>query len=101
MWLLVFMALIGAITIGSSLRSGLCKTERMLRTGHQVGHGGDKVAGLLNAVPNTRKRGDGGVDAYYYGAAVEVIPTQVKMHQKSVGRPDMDKLLGAQTAMGN
>ena len=61
----------------------------------------DKVAGLLNAVPNSKKTGDGGVDARYYGAADEVIPIQVKMHQKPVGRPDMDKLLGAQTAMKN
>ena len=61
----------------------------------------DKVAGLLNAVPNSKKTGDGGVDARYYGAAEEVIPIQVKMHQKPIGRPDLDKLLGAQTAMKN
>ena len=61
----------------------------------------DKVAGLLNAVPNSKKTGDGGVDARYYGAAEEVIPIQVKMHQKPIGRPDLDKLLGAQTAMRN
>ncbi len=61
----------------------------------------DKVAGLLNAIPNSKKTGDGGVDARYYGAAKEVIPIQVKMHRKPVGRPDMDKLLGAQTAMNN
>ena len=59
----------------------------------------DKVAGLLNAVPNSKKTGDGGVDARYYGAADEVIPIQVKMRRTPVGRPDMDKLLGAQTAM--
>ena len=59
----------------------------------------DKVAGLLNAVPNSKKTGDGGVDARYYGAAGEVIPIQVKMHQKPVGRPDMQKLLGAQSWM--
>ncbi len=61
----------------------------------------DKVAGLLNAVPNDRKTGDGGVDARFYGAAKEVIPIQVKMHRNRIGRPDMDKLLGAQTAMQN
>lgn len=61
----------------------------------------DKVAGLLNAVPNSKKTGDGGVDARYYGAAGEEIPIQVKMHRRPVGRPDMDKLLGAQTAMKN
>ena len=41
------------------------------------------------------------MDARYYGAAEEVIPIQVKMHRAPVGRPDMDKLLGAQTAMRN
>lgn len=61
----------------------------------------DKVAGLLNAVPNSKKTGDGGVDARYYGAAEEVIPIQVKMHRNPVGRPDMDRLLGAQVAMQN
>ena len=62
----------------------------------------DKVAGLLNAIPNSKKTGDGGVDARYYGAAEEVIPIQAKMHRsRPVGRPDMDKLLGAQTAMQN
>ena len=61
----------------------------------------DKVAGLLNAVPNSKKTGDGGIDARYYGAAEEVIPIQVKMHRRPVGRPDLDKLLGAQTAMQN
>ena len=60
----------------------------------------DKVAGLLNAIPNSKKTGDGGVDARYYGAAEEVIPIQAKMHRsRPVGRPDMDKLLGAQTVL--
>ena len=69
----------------------------------------DKVAGLLNAVPNQRKQGDGGVDARYFGALdIDrnegiVIPIQVKMYAsgRSVGRPDMDRLLGTQTAMRN
>ena len=62
----------------------------------------DRVAGLLNAVPNSKKTGDGGVDARYYGAEYDVIiPIQVKMHKKPIGRPDLDKLLGAQTAMNN
>ena len=69
----------------------------------------DKVAGLLNAVPNERKTGDGGVDARYFGAMDTernegvTIPIQVKMHRNpsSVGRPDMDRLLGTQTAMQN
>ena len=62
----------------------------------------DKVAGFLNAVPNSKKTGDGGVDARYYGAANEVIPIQVKMHRNApVGRPDMDRLLGSQAAMNN
>lgn len=67
----------------------------------------DRVAGMLNAVPNQRKVGDGGIDARYFGVMdVDrneplVIPIQVKMHRKasSVGRPDMDRLLGVQTAM--
>ena len=69
----------------------------------------DKVAGLLNAVPNQRKQGDGGVDARYFGAfdldrsKDIVIPIQVKMHaaNRSIGRPDMDRLLGTQTAWQN
>ncbi len=61
----------------------------------------DKVAGLLNAVPNSKKTGDGGFDARYFGKAEEVIPIQVKMHRRPVGRPDLDKLLGTQTAMRN
>ena len=58
----------------------------------------DKVAGLLNAVPNGKKVGDGGVDARYFTEAKEVIPIQVKMHQGQIGRPDMDRLLGVQTS---
>ena len=61
----------------------------------------DKVAGLLHAIPNSKKTGDGGVDARYFGAAEEVIPIQVKMHRRPVGRPDMQKLLGAQVWMQN
>ena len=67
----------------------------------------DKIAALLNAVPNQQKTGDGGVDARYFGAMDLdrnegiVIPIQVKMHRNAVGRPDLDKLLGAQTAMQN
>ena len=67
----------------------------------------DKIAALLNAVPNQQKTGDGGVDARYFGAIDLdrnegiIIPMQVKMRRGSVGRPDMDKLLGAQTAMQN
>ncbi len=57
---------------------------------------------MLGAVPNERKAGDGGVDARYYTATEEVIPIQVKMYaNKSVTRPDMDRLLGTQTAMQN
>ena len=61
----------------------------------------DKVAGLLNAVPNSKKAGDGGVDARYYTEANEVIPIQVKMHKGQVGRPDLDKLLGVQASWNN
>ena len=61
----------------------------------------DKVAGLLNAVPNSKKVGDGGVDARYYTEADEVIPVQVKMHQGQIGRPDLDKLLGVQASWNN
>ena len=69
----------------------------------------DKVAALLNAVPNQRKTGDGGVDARYFGAMDVVkkegiiIPIQVKMNRKSTAlrRPDMDRLLGTQTALNN
>ena len=68
----------------------------------------DRVAALLNAVPNERKTGDGGVDARYFGAVDldrkegVVVPIQVKMHRTaSVGRPDMDRLLGVQATMNN
>ena len=61
----------------------------------------DKVAGLLNAVANSKKRGDGGVDARYYTDAGEELPIQVKMHQGQIGRPDLDKLLGVQASWNN
>jgi site-specific DNA-methyltransferase (adenine-specific) len=69
----------------------------------------DRVAGILNAIPNEVKQGDGGVDARYFGVMDTktkkqlVIPIQVKMHRNasSVGRPDMDRLLGSQVAMQN
>ena len=69
----------------------------------------DKVAALLNAVPNEVKVGDGGIDAHYFGAMDAernegiIIPIQVKMWRsdRPVGRPDMDRLLGVQTALRN
>ena len=61
----------------------------------------DKVAGLLNAVPNAQRVGDGGVDARYYTEHDEVIPIQVKMHRGKVGRPDLDRLLGVQASWQN
>ena len=69
----------------------------------------DKVAALLNAVPNQRKTGDGGIDARYFGAMdtarkeAIIIPIQVKMNRRptALGRPDMDRLLGTQTALNN
>ena len=61
----------------------------------------DKVAGLLNAVSNSKKRGDGGVDARYYTEAGETVPIQVKMHRGQIGRPDLDKLLGVQASWNN
>ncbi len=61
----------------------------------------DKMAGLLNAIPNSKKTGDRGVDARYFTANDEVVPIQVKMRRSPIGRPDLDRLLGAQTAMQN
>ena len=61
----------------------------------------DKVAGLLNAIPNGKKVGDGGVDARYFTEADEIIPIQVKMYQGQVGRPELQKLLGVQTEWQN
>ncbi len=61
----------------------------------------DKVAGLLNAVPNSKKIGDGGVDARYYIEQGGVIPVQVKMYAGQIGRPEMQKLLGVQTEWQN
>ena len=61
----------------------------------------DKVAGLLNAVPNAKKQNDGGVDARYFTEANEVVPIQVKMHRGQIGTPDMQKLLGVQAEWQN
>ena len=69
------------------------------RPGHEWAE--DKVAGLLNAVPNAQKVGDGGVDARYYAESDVVIPIQVKMHKRQIGRPDLDRLLGVQASWEN
>ena len=69
------------------------------RPGHEWAE--DKVAGLLNAVPNAQKVGDGGVDARYYAESDVVIPIQVKMHKGQIGRPDLDRLLGVQASWLN
>ena len=67
----------------------------------------DQIAGWLGAVANKTKTGDGGVDAIYHGPKDTEngkqiqIPIQVKMQQGSVGRPAMDRLLGAQFSMQN
>ena len=47
----------------------------------------DKVAGFLNALPNGKKIGDGGVDARYFTEKGEVIPIQVKMHRGRLAGP--------------
>ena len=61
----------------------------------------DKVAGLLNALPNEKKTGDGGVDARYFTERGEVIPIQVKMYQGQIGRPQLQNLLGVQSEWQN
>ena len=67
----------------------------------------DQIAGWLGAVANKTKTGDGGVDAIYHGQKDSEngkqiqVPIQVKMQQGSVGRPVMDRLLGAQFSMQN
>ena len=61
----------------------------------------DKVAGLLNAVPNSKKIGDGGVDARYFTEQGGVIPVQVKMYKGQIGRPELQKLLGVQAEWQN
>ena len=61
----------------------------------------DKVAGLLNAVPNDQKTNDGGIDVRYFTDAGEEIPIQVKMHRAQIGTPAMRDLLGVQTALQN
>ena len=57
----------------------------------------DKVAGLLQAIPNSKKVGDGGVDARYFTEAEEVIPIQVKMHREQISKNYMEDLLGVQS----
>ena len=85
--------------------------EQVLNGGNQEQPGWawaeDQIAGWLGAVSNQTKTGDGGVDAIYYsvqdsgnGRQIQ-IPIQVKMQQASVGRPAMDRLLGAQFSMQN
>lgn len=59
----------------------------------------DKVAGLLSAIPNETKIGDGGIDARYYTERDEVIPIQVKMHRRQIGKGDMRNLLGTQALL--
>ena len=61
----------------------------------------DMVAGLLKAIPNSKKVGDGGVDARYFTEQGEIIPIQVKMHTRQIGRPELDKLLGVQASWQN
>lgn len=67
----------------------------------------DKIAAMLGAIPNPVKRGDGGIDARYYGAVdlecdkPVMIPIQVKMHQGGIGRPVVDQLLGTQLSLQN
>ena len=61
----------------------------------------DKVAGLLNALPNEKKVGDGGVDARYFTERGEIIPIQVKMYQGQIGRPQLQNLLGVQAEWQN
>ena len=56
----------------------------------------DKVAGLLNAVPNSKKVSDGGVDARYYTEAGEILPIQVKMYQNQIRRDQLQNLFGVQ-----
>ena len=68
----------------------------------------DRVAGMLNAIPNERKTGDEGVDVRYFGVkdleANEreiVVPIQVKAWRsdRRVGRPQGQSLLAAQMDM--
>ena len=57
----------------------------------------DYIADLLDAVPNGKKGGDGGIDARYYGVGGVMVPIQAKMHQAGVSRAVLDELLGVQT----
>ena len=57
----------------------------------------DYIADLLDAVPNGKKGGDGGIDARYYGVGGVMVPIQAKMHQGGVSRAVLDELLGVQT----
>lgn len=41
------------------------------------------------------------MDVWYYGFQDIVIPIQVKMHQGSVGRVELDKLMGVQASLNN
>ena len=67
----------------------------------------DEIARRLGGVSNQKKTGDGGVDILYHGMKElrcqkrALVPIQVKMHQKSPGRIELDKLLGVQASMNN
>ena len=67
----------------------------------------DKVAEMLQAIPNQTKTRDSGIDARYYGSpamgrvSLTLVPIQVKMQRGSIGRPAIDRLLGVQASLQN
>ena len=59
----------------------------------------DKVADWLEAVPNSKKSRDGGVDAWYVTTRRAKIPIQVKMHKRRLGTVDLIYFLGTLKAL--
>lgn len=52
----------------------------------------DKICGFMGWLPNPKKSDDGGIDAW---ANNQSIPIQIKNHRNKIGRPDIQKFVGA------
>ena len=52
----------------------------------------DKICGFMGWIPNPKKSNDGGIDGW---AMNQTIPIQIKNHRNKIGRPDIQKFVGA------
>ena len=67
------------------------KEEYLLMGGHKFA---DMICEFMGWESNPKKSGDGGIDGW---ANRGKIPVQIKNHRKKIGRPDVQKFLGAIT----